>query len=576
MPFESVSRWRGLTVVIAIVACVLVSLLAWTGYVAVREWQRSVAMRAEQEAEAVSGLLLNGLTRDMRAVQRSVLLSPAVNAVTLRPPYEAFNTVAGAFARYQYPESFFLWRRDSSSQAGVLLYRRERQPHWAKPADDPHRFPLTLENDAPVMHALLDRIRVDAAQARRFSVFETTLEGNRYQVVARLFYNGIQHQELDAAFGFTVNLDWVRRHYFTSLLGEALWTRGAGADVLLVIRDDQRQLVADTGRQPARDAISQHERVFPLMFFNPQLVAADPPSDLQRRFWVIQAAVRDNSSLMSALDAANRMLVLQVIAVGALAVGVLLAMGASRAKTKLAHLQSEFISSVTHEFKTPIATIKAAGESLAAGRIDGSAARQEYAAYIVQEARRLARLVDNLLTFSRVTDATVAKHHFEPVALANVVSDTLQRFALQIGERKFTVRVDVPDSLPLIAGDPSAIELMLDNLIDNAIRHSRNAQQLEIRATARYQHIVLEVADLGGGIAEEELAHVTRKFYRGRHAGQGGTGLGLAIAQRIITEHGGTLAIRSEPGRGTTVVVTLPVSSNDKVANVSSVAFPTT
>ncbi len=575
MRFKSLRQGPGLAVVVAVGAFLLVSLLAWPGYVSVREWQRSVEVRAEKEAEAASGLLLGGLMRDMRAVQRSVLLSPAVNGVTLRPPYEAFNLVAGAFARYQYPESFFLWRHDSTNQAGLLLHRRERRPNWAKPANDPHRFPLTVENDAPAIHELLDRIRVDAAQTRRFSVFETTLEGSRYQVVARLFYGGTQ-SELEAVFGFTVNLDWVRQHYFTSFLQEAVWTRGAGADVLLAIRNDQGQPIADTGRKPERKAISPHERLFPLMFFNPQLIAADPPPDLQRRWWVIHAAVRDDSSLVAALDAAKRMLVLEAVAAGALALGVFLTVRASWAKVKLADLQSEFISRVTHEFKTPIATIKAAGESLVAGRIDGSAARHEYAGFIVQEARRLARLVDNLLTFSRVTDTTVAQHHFEPVALSNLVSETLRRFAPQIGEGKFTVRVDVPESLPFITGDASAIELMLDNLIDNAIRHSRTGQQLEIRAAARHDKVTLEVADLGGGIAEDEVALVTRKFYRGRNAGQGGTGLGLAIAERIITEHGGTMAIRSQPGLGTTVIVNFPASSTDKVANVASMAFPTT
>jgi signal transduction histidine kinase len=187
----------------------------------------------------------------------------------------------------------------------------------------------------------------------------------------------------------------------------------------------------------------------------------------------------------------------------------------------------------------------------------------------------LARLVDNLLSFSRVTGSGLEEHQFEPVALPDLVTDTLERFAIHIAQAKFTVRLDIPPTLPLISGDASAIELMLDNLVDNAIRHSRTARQLEIRATAEQGKVVLDVIDFGGGIGDDELPHVMRKFYRGRNAGAGGTGLGLAIANRIATEHGGTMTIRSRAGCGTTVTVAFPALSSggiDAVASLTSIA----
>jgi signal transduction histidine kinase len=309
------------------------------------------------------------------------------------------------------------------------------------------------------------------------------------------------------------------------------------------------------------------------MFFNPQLVAADPPPDLGRQLWVVEAAARDDSSFVAALDAGNRMLVLQLIATVALALGVLLTVLAYRAKLRLVDLQADFVSSVTHEFKTPIATIQAASESLAAGRIDARA-RHEYAGYIIQEARRLARLVDNLLTFSRVTTTTVIQQPFEPLALSELVPETLQRFAMHIDEAKFDVSVDVPVDLPKIHGDASAIELMLDNLIDNVIRHSRTHRRLQIRTVSRQGRVILEVSDLGGGIPDDELEQVTRKFYRGRNAGHGGTGLGLAIAKRIVNDHGGSLAVHSEEGIGTTVTVSFPALASNVGAQASSLAYP--
>ena len=117
--------------------------------------------------------------------------------------------------------------------------------------------------------------------------------------------------------------------------------------------------------------------------------------------------------------------------------------------------------------------------------------------------------------------------------------------------------VDIPEDLLLVSADRTAMVLLLDNLIDNAVRYSATRRRLEICARAEERHVTIEVRDHGQGIPEDELLHVTRKFFRGRHAGSGGTGLGLAIVRNIIVDHGGTLTIRSTVGLGTTVTVTL-------------------
>jgi|RhiMethySRZTD1v2_1073278.scaffolds.fasta_scaffold12511_4 signal transduction histidine kinase len=565
MRLEELLLRRRTTAAIAAGACVSVSLLAWLGYVAVRQWQQSVATLAARQAEEASALFLSSLTRDMRAVQRSVLLSPAIDRFTLRPPYEAIDVVAGAFARYRYPESFFLWRSDSVASSGLFLNRRERRPAWAHAAAGPNRFPLTVDTDASLTRRLLDRIDVDAAQARRFSVFAMTIDGTAYQVVARLFYDDNLRQQLDTVFAFTVNLEWVRQHYFSSLLSDAASTGAAHDNVWLVIRDD-RERVVTPGAYSARNTIPVVRRVFPVTFFDPLLIAADPPADLPRESWIVEAKARDDSSVVAAIGAGDRMLMLQALAAVMLVAGFALTLRASRASLRLVDLQSEFVSSVTHEFKTPIATIQAAGETLASGRMDGDGTRREYATYIVQESRRLTRLVDNLLAFSRLQDTGEMLHVEEPVALADLVAGTLQRFALHISDRRFDVTVNIPPDLPPVRGDASAIGLLLDNLVDNVIRHSRAIHRLRVAAAPVHGgRVIVEVTDSGGGIAEDELRAVTRKFYRGRNAGQGGTGLGLAIASRIAAQHGGELTIRSERGVGTTVSVSFAISATAAV-----------
>jgi signal transduction histidine kinase len=118
----------------------------------------------------------------------------------------------------------------------------------------------------------------------------------------------------------------------------------------------------------------------------------------------------------------------------------------------------------------------------------------------------------------------------------------------------------MPDGLPLVKADPTALNLMLNNLIDNAIRYANERHHLTIAARAQPGWVTLEVTDKGMGIPAQDIERVTRKFWRGPESHAGGSGLGLAIVDRIVADHGGKLEIRSAVGVGTSVIVTLPVT----------------
>ena len=549
---------------LAAVACLIVVILVWVGWVAVRQWQQSLLLLADRQAEDASERFVVDLTRDMQAVQRLVLLSPALDAFTSREPvsdptYGAVNLVASAFARYSYPEAFFIWNRERAAAGPVFFYRRDRPVRWNQAADSAP-FPVIVDEHASVGPALLQRIQDEAAEGRRFVVFEMPLEGASYQVVARLLYRDLFRQNLETIFGFVVNLDWARQHYFPALLEEAASADRAGEGVAISISDDRGQPVAGARPAVVAPGAPTSDRTFPLMFFNPVIAAADPPAKLQRRSWTVRAATRGDSSLLVASADANRMLVLGLVAAATLAVGIALSVRAARARLRLAELRADFVASVTHEFKTPIATIRAAGDTLVADRLEGAAARQDYARYIVHESRRLTRLVDNLLAFTRVTDTPDVRPSLEPVVLSDVVAESLDRFAVQLAAGAFRVDVAMPATLPPVLGDRTGLALMLDNLVDNVIRHSRGEHALAITASVAGRFVVLDVSDRGGGIPPDEVRHVTQKFYRGRLAGHGGTGLGLAIAARIVDDHRGTLKIDSEPGVGTTMRIAIPAA----------------
>jgi signal transduction histidine kinase len=178
---------------------------------------------------------------------------------------------------------------------------------------------------------------------------------------------------------------------------------------------------------------------------------------------------------------------------------------------------------------------------------------------VVQEAKRLTRLVDNSLAYARVTDLADV-YHFEPLTVDSVLQDALRGFGPQLSSQNFTIDLNMPNALPPITGDRLALGLLFDNLIDNAVRYSGSGHSLSITASENCRVVVVEIRDHGVGIAADELAHVKKKFFRGRGSGSGGSGLGLAIADRIAKAHGGDLVIQSAANAGTTVKVTLPMS----------------
>jgi signal transduction histidine kinase len=241
-----------------------------------------------------------------------------------------------------------------------------------------------------------------------------------------------------------------------------------------------------------------------------------------------------------------------------LAIGLIVSLRAAKASADLAGMRAEFVSAVTHELKTPIANMRAINETLASGRTTPEMTR-EYAQMGIGEATRLTRLVDNLLAYSRITDVADI-YTFEPVSVAAVVERSLQEFRPNLSYGRFDVTVHLPDDLPPIHADPNAMGLLLNNLVDNAIRYAGQSRSLAITARHADRGVTIEVSDTGVGIPADELERVTKKFFRGRTSVAGGSGLGLAIVDRIVADHQGTLRIQSDVGRGTTVSVTIPAA----------------
>src|SRR5919106_3021018 len=553
MKVESVIAWGGwLTALLAIAVCLGIATLLGFGYRATREWQRSSELLIERDTEASADLLVTAVTRDMRGAHSRVLANRDWGELSLESLTDTSDQVATAFARYPYPESFFSWQHNSPH--GVVFFNRaNRYPAWMPRPTEPHRYPVALVRDPPEGGALREKVAAFTAAGFRYATFDMTLGGQPYQIVARLVYADPLQERLHSVIGFTVNLPWVRQSYFADILSQVAPIATRGNDLDIAVLDDAGQRV--WGREGRRPVLV---REFPLLFMDPSVSMVALGSKPAVRTWTIRTSQSNQSALVGAAQGADEALLAAGAAALTLALGLILAIRAVRAGVALTAMRSDFVSSVTHELKTPLANIRAMADTLARRPIGGETVR-DYAELLMQEAKRLTRLVDNLLAYARVTDVT-EMYSFEPIAPAELVDDVLQNFRHPLAEREFKVEIDIPTDLPLVRADRTAMMLTLDNLVDNAIRYSPREHFIRLSARREGENVAIEVQDRGVGIATEELSLVRRKFARGRLARADGSGLGLAIVSRIIADHQGTFVLESKVGTGTTAKVYLPIA----------------
>jgi len=535
------SRW------LVAAVCASAAVLVWVGYRAVSEWEQAAAQVASRRADAAVNLLVAALARDMRGVQQVMLTSEDRDS----DASDLMHPIGSALTRYPYPEVFFTWR-DPVTAEGVRFYSRpERRPSWLASASTERMFPVVSGRDPVMAKRLLSRIGRDCAEGRRFSVFDFDA-GLPYQVVALVSYSDPLREQPAGVIGFMVNLTWAREHYFADLVDQVARIEGSDRAIEFSVVDDTNRPVVGPG---LRGQSTARQQSFPMAFFDPLIVSVDPPSDLHVKSWTAVANPVHDPTLAAAESGARRTLAVGAVMALALTIGLWLSLEAGRASETLADMRADFVSAVTHELKTPIANMRAIQETLASGRVTTETSR-EYAEMGIREATRLTRLVDNLLAYARITDVTHA-YSFEPVAIEAVVDRSVKEFAPNLAHGDFDVTVDIPEGLPTVKGDPTALNLMLNNLIDNAIRYSKTRRHLTIAGRTQNGSVTLEVTDKGVGIPAEDIERVTRKFWRGQESASGGSGLGLAIVDRIVADHGGTLEIRSTVGEGTSVTVTL-------------------
>lgn len=234
-----------------------------------------------------------------------------------------------------------------------------------------------------------------------------------------------------------------------------------------------------------------------------------------------------------------------------------------RREVQIAEMKSQFVSSVSHELKTPLTAIRMFAETLLLDRTKDTAAQAEYLDTIVNESQRLTRLLNNVLDFSKVEQGN-RKYHREPASLYEIVGSAERAMEYPLRQQGFKLDVKTEEGIPDVRVDRDAIEQAILNLIHNAMKYSGDSRDISLHLQKKDSNVLIRVIDQGIGIDPKEHKRIFEKFYRTPSPENErivGTGLGLALVSHIVEAHGGNIDLESEPGRGSIFSIYIPLEA---------------
>ena len=235
-------------------------------------------------------------------------------------------------------------------------------------------------------------------------------------------------------------------------------------------------------------------------------------------------------------------------------------------------MRADFVANASHELRTPLASLIGFIHTLRGPAADDPPAQQRFLGIMAEQAERMNRLIDDLLSLSRI-ELTEHLPPAERVDLGAAAERIAAAFEPRVAARAMTLLLHVDADVPIVTADADQVEQVLQNLVENAVKYGRERGEVRIGVRhappgGRYpirKGVLLSVADDGPGIPKSDVPRLTERFYRvdkGRNRSEGGTGLGLAIVKHIVNRHRGQLVIESEEGRGSTFSVWLPLAAD--------------
>jgi len=229
---------------------------------------------------------------------------------------------------------------------------------------------------------------------------------------------------------------------------------------------------------------------------------------------------------------------------------------------KLERIRTDFVANVTHEIRTPLTAIIGYLETLQDGALDRPQDAKRFIDIILNQARRLNRLVEDLMTISKIELGEVVLH-FEDISLSEIADNVISLLEAGAAAKAIKIENHIPKDLPAVKADRDRLSQVFVNVLDNAVKFTPDSGYVSINSFAQEENLVVSITDTGGGIPREEISRLGERFYRvdkTRSRELGGTGLGLSIVKHLMMAHGGKMEIESQLGKGTKVSLFFPVN----------------
>lgn len=531
---------------LAVAVAIPVSILFYFQFRSISALSQSSAVVLRQLSQETA----NGLAVNLQDALKAPYINVALRVSQAQVEPLDLGVIAPTFelglANEPFVTRFYVWSEETKEHRGeVLGYDRES-----------HGF----TSEVPEGADLVRRFKELALQKHTIGVFESRIGGRRVHFQGQLRYHFPTRDKLTSFVGLRVDEDRLQREFLPAFVAAHLRTVDppSGFPALTVtVLDDAGHVVMPASGSPSHWV---DERSVPLVFFEPELLSLIAPEGYKPESLRVRTGY-GNQTIPEIISARARpQRTLMAILAAVMALGVFFIARAAAREVRVAEMKSTFVSSVSHDLKTPLALIQLFAETLELGRVKNVERTHEYYRIINSEARKLTRLINNLLDFSKI-DAGLRRYERDLVNLSDVTQRVLESLESQFGHNKFTVTSRLAADVPVLIDTEAAVQA-IENLLSNAMKYSPEHRTIDVEVDRLEKFGVVRVRDRGIGIAPRLQRKIFRKFYRVQTdvgSGPQGTGLGLAIVDHVMRGHGGFVRVDSEPGRGATFSLHFPL-----------------
>jgi signal transduction histidine kinase/tetratricopeptide (TPR) repeat protein len=408
--------------------------------------------------------------------------------------------------------------------------------------DHAERVLAFQENAAPNLEAKISGTVAESADA----AMRLNLElGKHSYLVSILRPTGRMKDRVDGTWGVILNADVLREN----LLRPALHQYVSPEERAWIVKGRDGRLVL-TSEKPPTGTVTVRAN-FAANFPDWSLEFYQPPPRLL------------NTLLISRQGLYFYMFLLIT---GILIFGLTLTVRAVSHELELARMKSDFVSTISHEFKSPLTSIRQIVEMLHAGRVPSEERRRQYYDVLLEQSERLSLLTENILNLARMEEGR-KQFEFEKTDMAALLQEVVSYAQDRVRHEGFSIELEIKKGLPMIMLDRSAITQAITNLMDNAVKYSGESRRVIVSASDEGALLHIAVKDFGIGIRKEDRDRVFERFFRGGDEltrTVKGSGLGLTLVREIVEAHQGTVYAVSEPGKGSTFLIRLPLPKDEE------------